>query len=74
MEKFRIAKYRLMQVTVAVYGVSYLLSPASSRNFEESVLVHSGMALPLLFAIVGSVIAFGGATPPSHPTFIAPLE
>lgn len=66
--------YLLLVVLAWTVGASYFSSPWSRHNFDENTLIHSGMALTLLFAIVGSVIAFSGAIPPPHLTFGTPLK
>jgi H+/Cl- antiporter ClcA len=66
--------YLLVVVLAWTIGAAYFSSPQSRHNFDESTVIHSGMALTLILAIVGSVIAFGGATPPPHLTFGTPLQ
>jgi len=54
--------------------VSYLSSPLSKWDFRERNLSVSGLVLAILFAVAGTWIAFGGATPPPHSTFFTPLQ
>jgi len=60
-------------VMVWVVAVSYLSSPLSKWDFEERNLSISGLVLTILYAVAGTWIAFGGATPPPHSTLITPL-
>jgi len=62
--------YLLGLVIIWAVVVSYLSSPFSKWDFEEHNLSISGLVLAILFAIMGSCLAVGGATPPPHSTFI----
>ena len=58
--------YCLGFVVIWVVLVSYLSSPLSKWDFQESNLSVTGLVLTLIFAIVGTSIAISGATPPPH--------
>lgn len=57
-------------VILWVVVISYLSSPLSKWDLDESSLSISGLVLTIIFAILGTCLAFGGATPPSHFAFM----
>jgi hypothetical protein len=56
----------LFLVLVWAVAVGYLSVVPSRWSIEENAITVTGIGLTLLFAILGTILAFAGATPPVH--------